>query len=455
MAVVERWTASAASPTASPRSRRRACPARPTATRAMRSPIRTWWSAACSAASTTRRATFTGVNPPWRMSGAARRGRRGAVLGLRRAGRRARRSAPASSAACSAASPMPRASSPASTAVADVGLGRRAARPGAGDRRRSRRGAGRVAGGGPDEIARWRAARRVRRRRGRVAVGSLAGARGCLRGRRPAAKRRRAGARRLQARRRHEPLAGDKPGRHAEPLRQVRRVVRRVDLDVVVEVAIHVAPGPPRRRPRRGQARVVDLRAAPPGVDARRPSGRARRRRSRWRRAPRRRAGAGRRSRRSGPRAAASGRRCRRRRGRSGAAAAARRRPGRRSSDGGSRPRGAAAGRVDLERARPARRPSCRRASASAAPVSRGSSAKKASKRAASKPSCGGNCQRIGPSLAFSRNTPEAKKFASGTSHVVQLQHVRDVARALDARTRSRRASASCHSAYDSGRCSE
>jgi hypothetical protein len=48
--------------------------------------------------------------------------------------------------------------------------------------------------------------------------------------------------------------------------------------------------------------------------------------------------------------------------------------------------------------------------------VSRGSAAKNASKRSASKPSCGGNCQRIGPSFSRNRSTPEAKKFASAAS---------------------------------------
>ena len=226
-------------------------------------------------------------------------------------------------------------------------------------------------------------------------------------------------------------------------VRQARRVVRRVDLDVVVEVAIHVAPGPRRRRPRRGQARILDLRAAPPRVDARRPA---------VERGVAVAAGiellvavqaqvdeVGGQVLEQGPAAGGVGDD----EGDAGAAAAARRRPGRRSSDGGSRPRGAAAGpRRSRATLRPARRLSCRRASASAAPVSRGSSAKKASKRAASKPSCGGNCQRIGPELgAAAANTPEAKKLASGVADVVQLQHVRDVARSLHARRRNRRAS--------------
>ena len=56
------------------------------------------------------------------------------------------------------------------------------------------------------------------------------------------------------------------------------------------------------------------------------------------------------------------------------------------------------------------------RADVSAASVSRGSIEKKASNRSASKPSCGGNCQRIGPSFSRSRRTPEAKKLASGVA---------------------------------------
>ena len=56
------------------------------------------------------------------------------------------------------------------------------------------------------------------------------------------------------------------------------------------------------------------------------------------------------------------------------------------------------------------------RASAAAISVSRGSMERKWSRRSASNLKRGENCHRKGPSFSSSRNTPEAKKLASGVS---------------------------------------
>ncbi len=91
--------------------------------------------------------------------------------------------------------------------------------------------------------------------------------------------------------------------------------------------------------------------------------------------------------------------------------------PPRASSRGALRGR-SAAGRSRPSGARRAERPvvraSCRRASRSAAGTSSGRADRNSSARARSNGSCGGSCQRIGPSEEPSRRIPDAKKFASG-----------------------------------------
>ena len=57
---------------------------------------------------------------------------------------------------------------------------------------------------------------------------------------------------------------------------------------------------------------------------------------------------------------------------------------------------------------------SCPSPSKAASPVVRGSRSKKAANRPGSKPKFGGSCQSSGPSLRSRARTPEAKKFASG-----------------------------------------
>jgi hypothetical protein len=68
-----------------------------------------------------------------------------------------------------------------------------------------------------------------------------------------------------------------------------------------------------------------------------------------------------------------------------------------------------------LVHARPFIRTSCSFASLAALCMSRGSNSKNSANRSSLKANPGGNCQRNGPSFSFRHNTPDARKFASGT----------------------------------------
>jgi hypothetical protein len=86
--------------------------------------------------------------------------------------------------------------------------------------------------------------------------------------------------------------------------------------------------------------------------------------------------------------------------------------------------------------------------------VVRGSSSRNLSKRSSRKPSCCGNCHRIGPSFGPSRSTPEAKKLASGSSTSLSFFMWVMKRPPLTANTK-RGGVSSRHLAYEDGVCSE
>ena len=86
--------------------------------------------------------------------------------------------------------------------------------------------------------------------------------------------------------------------------------------------------------------------------------------------------------------------------------------------------------------------------------MSCGNCAKKASKRSGLNGICGANCHRIGPSFERRLNTPDAKKLASGVCTSFRRSTWVMYFGALTENTKSAGVW-SCHSAYDSGVCSE
>ena len=83
-------------------------------------------------------------------------------------------------------------------------------------------------------------------------------------------------------------------------------------------------------------------------------------------------------------------------------------------------------------KARPFKRSSCFSASVAAAVVSRGSSRKNSSSTSGLNRKFGGNCHRIGPSFGPSASSSRSKEIRQRLLHPSQLQHVRDVAAALN-----------------------
>ncbi len=170
------------------------------------------------------------------------------------------------------------------------------------------------------------------------------------------------------------------------------------------------------RAPRRRSAERPEARLQPPRCGCAPPTGPAPRPCSGWCTSPSIRAAAGTRSRRWLPRRRASSR-CRRRRERGRARDEMRTKSSQRKLSWRiSRACLSGLHSSASVQARPATRRSCRNARSAASCVSRGSNAANSSKRSGRKRSRSENCHRIGPSFGPSRNSPCARKFASGAS---------------------------------------